>query len=204
MSITVTGLIRSETDKAILLRIPVDIGVKGHQAEVWFPRSQISYLKKEPTSKERLNFNATINIPEWLADKNAVIADDMLPDDYWEKETPQLELPLADPPKETPPGLGMITTVLATQLVEAYAKDEDPAEGGFDISAGLFGTHVSAWVKGVADHLATSYAALRAARVWMGERPKDPRTPYDISAAKIIDALDAALEAEPSTTPSPE
>jgi len=86
MSITVTGLIRSETDNAILLRVPVDNGTKGNEAEVWFPKSQISYTRKTPTSPERLNFHATITIPGWLASKKQVIADDMLPKDYFSKE----------------------------------------------------------------------------------------------------------------------
>lgn len=194
MSTTVTGLICSETDKAILLRVPTDIGVKGHATELWFPRSQISYLKKEPTTPERLKFRGTITIPDWLANNNGVIPDDMLPKDYWEKETPQLELPLETPPKEAPPGLGMITTVLATQLAEAYAKDEDPAEGGFDISAGMFGTHVSAWVKDVADQLATSQEALRIAREWLGEQPTNPDSPWARSLTRVIEAIDAALK----------
>lgn len=46
---------------------------------------------------------------------------------------------------------GIITTVLATGLAEAVLKDEAPEQGGFDLSAGLFGTHVSAWVRGIAD-----------------------------------------------------
>lgn len=35
---------------------------------------------------------------------------------------------------------------LAKQLAEAVAKDEAPEEGGFDLSAGLFGRHVSSWL----------------------------------------------------------
>ncbi len=156
MSITVTGLICSETDKAILLRVPIDIGVKGHEADVWFPRSQISYLKKEPSTPERLKFRGTIKIPEWLANKNAVIPDDMLPKDYWKKDGPQLA---SAPGAEPSWGVGMLTTVMATELVEAYAKDEDPTEGGFDISAGLFGTYVSAWLRSVAAVVAQSGSA---------------------------------------------
>lgn len=186
-TITVTGLLRTETDKAILLRVPVDIGTPGHESNIWIPRSHISYLKKTPTSEAKLSFAVTIQLTAWFAAKNSIIADDMLPKDYWKK--PEVQEPTPEKPR--PAGVGMMTTVLATQLVEAYAKDEDPAEGGFDISAGMFGTHVSAWVKDVADQLATSQEALRIAREWMGARP------YDISAARVIDAIDAALK--PST-----
>lgn len=49
---------------------------------------------------------------------------------------------------------GMTLTVLATQLAEAVAKDEAPEEGGFDLGAGLFGTHVSDWLRDVAATLA--------------------------------------------------
>lgn len=47
---------------------------------------------------------------------------------------------------------GATITVLATQLAEAVGKDEAEPDG-FDISAGLFGPHVSAWVRSVADEL---------------------------------------------------
>lgn len=52
--------------------------------------------------------------------------------------------------------LGITLTVLATGLAEAYAKDEaeakDPSveDRGFDISAGMFGPHVSGWLREVA------------------------------------------------------
>lgn len=42
---------------------------------------------------------------------------------------------------------------LATQLAEAVLKDEAPEEGGFDLSAGLFGRHVSEWLQEVAKKL---------------------------------------------------
>jgi len=37
-------------------------------------------------------------------------------------------------------------TVLATQLCDAVLQDEAPGEGGFDLSAGLFGNAVSEWL----------------------------------------------------------
>ncbi len=48
---------------------------------------------------------------------------------------------------------GMTLTVLCIGLAEAVAKDEAPAEGGFDLSAGMFGSHVSAWLRSVAAQL---------------------------------------------------
>ncbi len=47
----------------------------------------------------------------------------------------------------------MTLTVLATQLAEAVVKDETPEEGGCDLSAGLYGPNVSAWLRSVADNL---------------------------------------------------
>lgn len=48
---------------------------------------------------------------------------------------------------------GLTVTLLASQLADAVAKDEAPEEGGFDLSAGLFGTHVSAWIREIAHEL---------------------------------------------------
>lgn len=48
---------------------------------------------------------------------------------------------------------GITVTILATQLAEAVLKDEQPEEGGFDLSAGLFGTNVSNWIRSVANEL---------------------------------------------------
>jgi len=45
---------------------------------------------------------------------------------------------------------GITVTVLATELAEAVRKDEVPEEEGFDLSAGLFGTHVSQWIRDTA------------------------------------------------------
>lgn len=39
---------------------------------------------------------------------------------------------------------------LGSDLAEAVAKDEAPEEGGFDLSAGMFGRHVSAWIRKLA------------------------------------------------------
>lgn len=36
---------------------------------------------------------------------------------------------------------------LARGLSSAVGRDEAPAEGGFDMSAGLYGTHVSLWLR---------------------------------------------------------
>jgi hypothetical protein len=46
---------------------------------------------------------------------------------------------------------GMTLTVLCTELAEAVAKDEAPEEGGFDLSAGLFGSNVSEWLRKTAE-----------------------------------------------------
>ena len=48
---------------------------------------------------------------------------------------------------------GVTVTVLATQLAEAVMKDEAPEEGGFDLSAGMFGKHVSDWIRATAREL---------------------------------------------------
>jgi hypothetical protein len=48
---------------------------------------------------------------------------------------------------------GMTVTLLATGLAEAVAKDERPEEGGFDLSAGMFGKHVSDWIREIAKEL---------------------------------------------------
>lgn len=49
----------------------------------------------------------------------------------------------------------MILTVLATDLADAVRKDEEGGEG-FDLSAGMFGPNVSAWLREVAATLAPS------------------------------------------------
>jgi len=49
--------------------------------------------------------------------------------------------------------LGITTTILATQLMDAVRKDEAPEEGGFDLKSGLFGRHVSDWLRMVAKEL---------------------------------------------------
>jgi hypothetical protein len=54
---------------------------------------------------------------------------------------------------------GLTVTVLATELAEAVMKDEAPEEGGFDLSAGLFGSHVSDWIRAVAKELEDRRAA---------------------------------------------
>ena len=48
---------------------------------------------------------------------------------------------------------GMTLTLLGTGLAQAVLQDEKPEEGGFDLSAGMFGSHVSAWLREVANEL---------------------------------------------------
>jgi hypothetical protein len=48
---------------------------------------------------------------------------------------------------------GMTLTVLATELAEAVAEDEKPENGGFDISAGMYGPHLSEWLRKVAERI---------------------------------------------------
>lgn len=48
---------------------------------------------------------------------------------------------------------GATVTILVTQLAEAVAKDEAPGEGGFDLSAGMLGQHVSEWIRETAREL---------------------------------------------------
>lgn len=49
----------------------------------------------------------------------------------------------------------MTLTDLATKLAEAVVKDEAPDAGGFDLSAGMYGEHVSNWLRDVATELET-------------------------------------------------
>lgn len=44
---------------------------------------------------------------------------------------------------------GVTLTVLATQLIEAVAADED--DEGIDISAGIIGKHTAEWLRDVAE-----------------------------------------------------
>lgn len=50
-------------------------------------------------------------------------------------------------------GKGMTLTVLCTGLATAVQKDEAPEVGGFDLSGGMFGPNVSAWLRDVANEL---------------------------------------------------
>lgn len=45
--------------------------------------------------------------------------------------------------------MSLTLAALCNGLAEAVAKDEDPEVGGFDLSAGLFGPNVSAWLREV-------------------------------------------------------
>lgn len=51
---------------------------------------------------------------------------------------------------------GMILTVLCTELATAVAEDEKPDNDGFDLSAGMFGPNVSAWLRKVAEELVSA------------------------------------------------
>lgn len=48
---------------------------------------------------------------------------------------------------------GMTLTVLCTELAEAVNKDEQPEAGGCDVSAGMFGPHLSEWLRKLAEQL---------------------------------------------------
>lgn len=76
--------------------------------------------------------------------------------------------------------LGMTATVLATQLVEAVLKDEAPEEGGFDLSAGLFGRNVSDWIRATAKELDARASRERAWKECAEHPPVD--------AAVVMDA----------------
>jgi hypothetical protein len=41
----------------------------------------------------------------------------------------------------------MRLTILATELAEAVAKDQQPEHGGCDVSAGMFGPNASDWLR---------------------------------------------------------
>jgi hypothetical protein len=45
------------------------------------------------------------------------------------------------------------TTVLATELAAAALKDDAPEHGGHDISAGMYGPNVSAWLRALSEEL---------------------------------------------------
>lgn len=90
----VTGRFRADTPQAVLLRVPVDNGEQGFTDDVWFPRSQIKHIRKEPTGPAKLNYNYTITVADWLVERNKVIIDEMLPEDYYEaRSSSPLDLP---------------------------------------------------------------------------------------------------------------
>lgn len=60
--------------------------------------------------------------------------------------------------------LSMTLTILATQLADAVLKDEAPEEGGFDMSAGMFGRNVSDWLRSVAKDIDELAAAAKEAK----------------------------------------
>jgi hypothetical protein len=66
-TVKVSGIFVAETDKAILVEFPVvgTLQVK----EVWFPRSQISYLSRLLVGDE---IRLTMTVPEWLAEAKDV------------------------------------------------------------------------------------------------------------------------------------
>lgn len=49
--------------------------------------------------------------------------------------------------------LGIYQTIIATKFAEAVAKDEAPEEGGFDLSAGMFGRNVSDLIREISKEL---------------------------------------------------
>ncbi len=64
----------------------------------------------------------------------------------------------------------MTCTVLATGLAEAVFKDEQGGEG-FDLSAGLFGPHVSMWLRDVASQISPKEPKqIRNLRILSGKR----------------------------------
>jgi len=85
---------------------------------------------------------------------------------------------------------GMTLTVLCTGLAEAVLKDEAPEVGGFDLSAGLFGPNVSAWLRDVAQEL-------RAAEVYRAERDQ-ARSRVD-NAVRLLTGIHSLLYPAPMT-----
>lgn len=88
----ITGMWRSDTDKAILFRFPIDNGDPGYVEDTWIPKSQIGYTKKEDRGAGGKWW--TVTLPTWLIEKNRLIVDDMLPKDYYDRsKQPELDLP---------------------------------------------------------------------------------------------------------------
>lgn len=56
----------------------------------------------------------------------------------------------------------MLVTTLATQIATAVGADETPANGGCDLSAGMFGPAMSELLRDIAGQLATAQAEARA------------------------------------------
>lgn len=53
-------------------------------------------------------------------------------------------------------------TVLVSTFIDAVTMDEKPEEGGFDLSAGMFGVHVSSWMRGLAAEMDAMEAKMPA------------------------------------------
>jgi hypothetical protein len=78
---------------------------------------------------------------------------------------------------------GMMVTVLATQIAEAVAKDELPENGGCDVSAGLFGPHLSELVRGL---VAQMQAAQSPAPAAPAPTIRDVLKPFDDPATGAL------------------
>lgn len=52
--------------------------------------------------------------------------------------------------------LGMTITTIATQIAEAVLKDESPESGGCDLSAGMFGPHLSKVIRDLAQSIVST------------------------------------------------
>ena len=84
---------------------------------------------------------------------------------------------------------GMTVTILATELAAAVAKDERPEAGGFDLSAGMFGTAVSEWIRKVAEVIDLQNAPIKYVQI-NGRGPT-----YALHGTSSINAF-GALEKE--------
>ena len=73
---------------------------------------------------------------------------------------------------------GMTLTVLATGLADAVSKDEQPNQGGFDLGAGMFGDHMSEWLRDLSREISTinsanEYAMLLKRFIFANRNSKD-------------------------------
>lgn len=78
-------------------------------------------------------------------------------------------------------------TLLCEGLAQAVAVDEQPEMGGFDLSAGMFGERVSAWLRDVADAVAyyqTQEELLSKVQDEV-QRLRDELVPYEPTASDL-------------------